>query len=71
MTIAITRDVSPRFNECEITHIDRTPIDVEIARAQHYEYVKALASIGCDVLELPANRICPVPVFVEDAFHSR
>ena len=28
MRLALTRDVSPRFNECELTHIDRTPIDV-------------------------------------------
>lgn len=67
MTIAITRDVSPRFSECEITHIERTPIDVETARAQHHEYVKALSSIGCEVLELPAEADLPDSVFVEDA----
>jgi dimethylargininase len=66
MTIAITRDVSPRFNECEITHIERTPIDVEVARAQHHEYVKALASLGCQVVELPAEADLPDSVFVED-----
>ncbi|MBI3162282.1 MAG: dimethylargininase, partial [Chloroflexi bacterium] len=47
MTIAITRHVSPRFDECEITHIDRSPIDVNIARAQHQGYVEALKSLGC------------------------
>ncbi|MBI5965531.1 MAG: dimethylargininase [Chloroflexi bacterium] len=67
MTVAITRDVSPRFNECEITHIDRTPIDVDIARAQHHEYVQALAKIGCQVIELPEERDLPDSVFVEDA----
>lgn len=66
MTIAITRNVSPRFNECEITHIDRTQIDVEVARAQHHEYVKALASLGCQVVELPAEADLPDSVFVED-----
>jgi dimethylargininase len=66
MTIAITRDVSPRFNECEITHIDRTPIDVEVARAQHREYVNALAAIGCQIVELPAEADLPDSVFVED-----
>jgi dimethylargininase len=66
MTVAITRDVSPRFNECEITHIDRTPINVEIARAQHHEYVNALTSIGCQVVELPAEADLPDSVFVED-----
>jgi dimethylargininase len=66
MTIAITRDVSPRFDECEITHIDRTPIDVEAARAQHREYVQALIKLGCEVVELPAETDLPDSVFVED-----
>ena len=66
MTIAITRKISPRFNECEITHIDRTPIDLEAARAQHQEYVHALAEVGCQVIELPAEADLPDSVFVED-----
>lgn len=66
MTIAITRKISPRFNECEITHIDRSPIDVAIAQAQHHEYVQALASLGCTVVELPAETDLPDSVFVED-----
>src|SRR5678810_1248655 len=66
MTIAITRDISPRFNECEITHIDRTPIDVEIARRQHHLYNEALKEIGCAVLQLPAEHDLPDSVFVED-----
>ena len=37
MTIAITREVSSRFNECEITHIDRALINVNAARAEHHE----------------------------------
>src|SRR5215211_1803896 len=66
MTIAITRAVSPRFAECEITHIERTPIDLQIARAQHREYVQALKNLGCDVIELPAESDLPDSVFVED-----
>jgi dimethylargininase len=66
MTIAITRKISPRFNECEITHIDRTSIDLDVARAQHQEYVNALAEIGCQVIELPAEADLPDSVFVED-----
>jgi dimethylargininase len=66
MTIAITRKISPRFNECEITHIDRIPIDMDIARAQHQEYVNALAEVGCQVIELPAETDLPDSVFVED-----
>jgi len=66
MPIAVTRDVSPRFNECEITHIERTPIDISIARTQHRGYVDALKNIGCEVLELPAEADLPDSVFVED-----
>lgn len=66
MKLAVTRDVSPRFNECEITHIDRTPIDVNVARSQHHGYVQALKELGCAVLELPAEADLPDSVFVED-----
>src|SRR5258706_1990477 len=66
MTIAITRDVSSRFNECEITHIDRTPIDLKIAQRQHKEYVKALSQLGCQLIELPEEPNLPDSVFVED-----
>jgi dimethylargininase len=66
MTIAITRKISPRFNECEITHIDRTPINVEIAEAQHAQYVKALQELNCEVIELHAEKDLPDSVFVED-----
>ena len=66
MTIAITRDLSPRFAECEITHIERTPIDLDLAHAQHHAYVNALRELGCDVIELPAEATLPDSVFVED-----
>jgi dimethylargininase len=66
MAIAVTRKVSSRFNECEITHIDRTPIDLNLARQQHDEYVKTLAQIGCQVIELPEEPDLPDSVFVED-----
>ena len=66
MTRAITRDVSPRFSECEITHIERAPIDLETARAQHHEYVLVLKRLGCEVVELPAEADLPDSVFVED-----
>lgn len=66
MVIAITREVSSRFNECEITHIDRTPIDLDIARKQHHEYVQTLAKIGCQIIELDEEQDLPDSVFVED-----
>lgn len=66
MLTVITRQISPRFAECELTHLERTPIDLEIARTQHSEYVKALKHLGCDVIELPAEPDLPDSVFVED-----
>ena len=66
MTYAITRHISSRFNECEITHIERTPIDMNVARTQHEAYVHALRKLGCQVVELPEEPNLPDSVFVED-----
>ena len=66
VVIAVTRQVSPRFNECEITHIDRSPINIDIASAQHEGYVQALKDMGCELIELPAEADLPDSVFVED-----
>lgn len=66
MPFAITRNISARFNDCEITHIERAPIDLDTANNQHRGYVNALKSLGCHVLELPAEADLPDSVFVED-----
>ena len=66
MTLDITRHVSPRVNECEITHIERTPSDMNLARAQLDADVHALAELGCQVIELPEEPDLPDSVFVED-----
>lgn len=66
MPIALTRKISPRFNECELTHIERTPINLDTARAQHAEYIQALVRLGCHVIELPEEPDLPDSVFVED-----
>ncbi len=66
MLIAITRQISPRFNECELTHLDRQPIDLALARAQHHEYEAALRELGCAVISLPPEPDLPDSVFVED-----
>jgi dimethylargininase len=66
MFIAITRQISPRFNECELTHLDRLPIDLELARVQHRQYEAALRELGCEVISLPPEPDLPDSVFVED-----
>ncbi|MCC7118847.1 MAG: hypothetical protein IT310_10010 [Anaerolineales bacterium] len=66
MTVAITRKISPRFSECELTHIQREPIDLELARQQHASYTATLSALGCEVIELPEELSLPDSVFVED-----
>ncbi len=64
--LAIVRDVSPSMTSCELTHIARTPIDVDRARGQHAAYARALETLGCAVRQLPADETMPDSVFVED-----
>ena len=66
MIIAITRQVSPAINQCELTHIAREPIDYKRARAQHEQYEDALRSLGMEVISLDAEPDLPDSVFVED-----
>jgi dimethylargininase len=66
MFIAITRQISSRFNECELTHLNRQPIELDLARAQHRQYEAALRELGCEVISLPAEPTLPDSVFVED-----
>jgi dimethylargininase len=65
--IAVTRHVSPAIGSCELTHLEREPIDLARAREQHAAYVRALESAGCRALPLPASPDLPDSVFVEDA----
>ncbi len=66
MLLAITRDISPNFNQCELTHLARTPIDVALAQRQHHQYQAALRELGCEVIALSAETDLPDSVFVED-----
>lgn len=64
--IAITRDVARTIQNAELTHVDRQRIDYVTAAAQHEEYRRLLASLGCEVVKLPADDAYPDCVFVED-----
>ncbi len=66
MKIAITRQLSPAINLCELTHLARDPINFERACAQHHQYENALRSLGVDVISLAAEPDLPDSVFVED-----
>lgn len=67
MLTAITRAVSPSMEACELTFLQREPIDVARAREQHRAYEACLAELGVEVISLPAEPEYPDAVFVEDA----
>jgi dimethylargininase len=66
MLTAITRAVSPAIVHCEISFIDRKPIDLAIAQSQHRSYEMLLEKLGARVLSLPAEPALPDSMFVED-----
>ncbi len=49
-----------------VTHIERTPVDVDLARRQHEAYVAALRSHGWQTWAVAAADDCPDSVFIED-----
>lgn len=63
---AFTRAVSPRLPECQLTHLERTPIDAARAAKQHAAYEQALADAGLMIIRLPELPDDPDAVFVED-----
>jgi dimethylargininase len=66
MLRALTHRVSSRIKECELTFVDRSPIDLELATRQHDEYCAALRRLGVTVGELTGNDAFPDACFVED-----
>ena len=66
MLLAITRAVSPAIAHCELTYLERVPIDLPTARRQHRRYEEVLRSLGVQVHPLPAEADLPDSVFVED-----
>src|SRR5882672_9242598 len=66
MLTAITRAVSPAIVNCELSFIDRKPIDLAIAQEQHRAYEKLLGKLGARVISLPAEPDLPDSMFVED-----
>jgi dimethylargininase len=66
MLTAITRAVSPDIVHCELSFIDRQPIDLAVAQEQHHAYKKLLGKLGARVISLPAEPALPDSMFVED-----
>lgn len=66
MLTAITRAVSPALVHCELSFIDRQPMNLAVARAQHRAYEELLANLGVQVISLPEEPELPDSMFVED-----
>src|SRR6266852_307085 len=66
MLTAITRAVSPAIVHCELSFIDRKPIDLATAQEQHEAYETLLGKLGARVISLPAETDLPDSMFVED-----
>lgn len=63
---ALIRRPSPRLAEGIVTHIDRSPVDVDLAERQWEDYVAALHEAGWETVEVPPLESCPDSVFIED-----
>lgn len=63
---AFVREPSPRLADAELTFLERHPVDVDRARAQHRAYRHLLTRLGLEVAALPPAPDQPDGVFVED-----
>jgi dimethylargininase len=63
---ALVRRPSPRLAEGLLTHLDRRPVDSDLALRQWEGYVAALAAEGWEIVEVPTAEDCPDSAFVED-----
>jgi dimethylargininase len=64
--IAIVRPPADSLAEGQLTHIERVPVDLELANSQWDEYVALLSNAGWDIVEVPVATGQPDSVFVED-----
>jgi dimethylargininase len=64
--IAVTREVSPSINHCELSFHTREAIDIPKAIAQHKAYQACLTQLGVRIVSLPTEPDLPDAVFVED-----
>ncbi len=64
---AFVRKPAPSIVDCQLTHLQREPIDPARAVSQHAAYVATLERLGARVVWLPELDDAPDGVFVEDA----
>lgn len=64
---ALVRPTSRRLAEGQLTHIERVPVDVDLAEQQWGAYCDALDTWGFETVRVPGDDALPDSVFVEDA----
>jgi dimethylargininase len=64
--LAIVREIPEALARCELSFVERTQIDLELARRQHEAYAQALAERGCELLRMRPLDEFADSVFVED-----
>jgi dimethylargininase len=62
----LVRRPSRRLAEGLVTHIERTPVDVDLALRQWTSYTEALRAEGWQTIEVESADDCPDAAFVED-----
>jgi dimethylargininase len=63
----LVRPPSPRLADGELTHLERVPVDADLALEQWRGYVGAWRDLGWTPVEVPRADEFPDGVFVEDA----
>jgi dimethylargininase len=63
---ALVRRPGPLLADGMVTHIERAPVDGDLALRQWQAYVDALRAEGWETIEVPPADDCPDAVFVED-----
>src|SRR6478735_3244568 len=64
--VAIVREVPEALARCELSFVERTHIDLALARRQHEAYGEALRARGCELRQMRPLDEFADSVFVED-----
>ncbi len=66
MGVALVRRPSPHLADGLLTHLDRQPVDIDLAFAQWAAYVEALRAHDWEIVEVDPAHNCPDVAFLED-----
>lgn len=64
---ALVRPTSRKLAEGQLTHLERVPVDIDLAERQWADYCDALGTWGFETVRVAGDDDLPDSVFVEDA----